>query len=177
MREPKPVLRMAETPRGAGVDGVESSVGWAKSPSDVPIIGSQTGSQSSVGWASLRVPIIDSQTGSRTGPQTGPQVGSQTTSEMGTAQGAFAHPTELTPDWVCEVLSPATARTDRVLKMPLYAAFGVGHLWLIDPGLQTLEVFESQEGKWFLWGTFQENDTVSAPPFDALHFNLGRLWP
>nr|VFK52008.1 MAG: Putative restriction endonuclease [Candidatus Kentron sp. TUN] len=84
---------------------------------------------------------------------------------------------ELTPDWVCEVLSPSTARTDRVLKMPLYAAFGVGHLWLIDPGLQTLEVFESQEGKWFLWGTFQENDTVSAPPFDALHFNLGRLWP
>ncbi|WP_321162839.1 Uma2 family endonuclease [Methylohalobius crimeensis] len=28
---------------------------------------------------------------------------------------------ELAPDWVCEVLSPATARTDRVIKMPIYA--------------------------------------------------------
>nr|VFK20974.1 MAG: Endonuclease, Uma2 family (restriction endonuclease fold) [Candidatus Kentron sp. LFY] len=84
---------------------------------------------------------------------------------------------ELAPDWVCEVLSPSTARMDRVLKMPLYAQFGVGHLWLLDPKLQTLEVFESREDKWFLWGTFQENDTVAAAPFDALSFGLGALWP
>nr|VFK28027.1 MAG: Endonuclease, Uma2 family (restriction endonuclease fold) [Candidatus Kentron sp. MB] len=84
---------------------------------------------------------------------------------------------EIVPDWVCEVLSPSTARTDRVSKMPLYAGFGVGHLWLIDPELQTLEVFELREGKWLLWETFEENDTVSAPPFHALRFDLGRLWP
>jgi Uma2 family endonuclease len=35
---------------------------------------------------------------------------------------------ELAPDWVCEVLSPGTARKDRVLKMPLYARYGVQHL-------------------------------------------------
>jgi len=40
---------------------------------------------------------------------------------------------EMAPDWVCEVLSPATARTDRILKLPRYAAAGIAHCWLIDP--------------------------------------------
>ncbi len=39
----------------------------------------------------------------------------------------------LPPDWICEVLSPGTARTDRADKMPIYAEYGVSFLWLIDP--------------------------------------------
>nr|VFJ49329.1 MAG: Endonuclease, Uma2 family (restriction endonuclease fold) [Candidatus Kentron sp. FW] len=84
---------------------------------------------------------------------------------------------EIAPDWVCEILSPGNARLDRVVKMPLYAEFQVGHLWLLDPKLQTLEVFRLQEGKWLLWETFQENDPVAAPPFESMHFDLGVLWP
>ncbi|MBT8420313.1 MAG: Uma2 family endonuclease [Gammaproteobacteria bacterium] len=85
--------------------------------------------------------------------------------------------TEIAPDWVCEILSPSNARLDRVVKMPLYAQFGVGHLWLLDPKLQTLEVFALQENKWLLWETFKENDEVTTPPFEAMRFNLGVLWP
>jgi Uma2 family endonuclease len=55
---------------------------------------------------------------------------------------------ELTPDWICEVLSPSTARTDRAEKLPIYAAAGVHHAWLIDPDLRTLEAFENLEGRW-----------------------------
>lgn len=47
----------------------------------------------------------------------------------------------VSPDWVCEVLSPATVRTDRVLKMPVNAKFGVASAWLIDPTFKTLEAF------------------------------------
>src|SRR5688572_12274295 len=49
---------------------------------------------------------------------------------------------ELTPDWVCEVLSPSTAALDRGDKRRVYAAFGVPHLWLVDPEAKTLEVYE-----------------------------------
>nr|VFK67377.1 MAG: Endonuclease, Uma2 family (restriction endonuclease fold) [Candidatus Kentron sp. UNK]VFK72733.1 MAG: Endonuclease, Uma2 family (restriction endonuclease fold) [Candidatus Kentron sp. UNK] len=84
---------------------------------------------------------------------------------------------EIAPDWVCEILSPSNARLDRTVKMPLYARFQVGYLWLLDPKLQTLEVFTRQEDKWLLWEAFQENDPVAAPPFDALRFDLGVLWP
>jgi hypothetical protein len=40
---------------------------------------------------------------------------------------------ELAPDRTCEVLSPSTARADRVLERHVYARQGVGHHWLIDP--------------------------------------------
>jgi hypothetical protein len=40
---------------------------------------------------------------------------------------------EVAPQWVCEVLSPGTARIDRVRKMPIYARENVDHIWLIDP--------------------------------------------
>lgn len=83
---------------------------------------------------------------------------------------------ELAPDWACEVLSPGTARKDRVKKMPIYAGTGVGHLWLLDPDQRTLEVYENAVGHWLLLGIFENEDEVAAVPFDAIAFNLGGLW-
>jgi Uma2 family endonuclease len=34
----------------------------------------------------------------------------------------------LPPDWICEILSPSTARLDRADKMPIYAAQGISFL-------------------------------------------------
>ncbi len=84
---------------------------------------------------------------------------------------------ELAPDWVCEVLSPGTARLDRVAKMPIYAEQEVSWLWLIDPDLRTLEVYELVAGRWQLDHTYEGNDAVRAKPFDAIEFSLGLLWP
>jgi Uma2 family endonuclease len=39
----------------------------------------------------------------------------------------------LAPDWICEVLSPATAAIDRVKKLSIYGREGVPHAWLVDP--------------------------------------------
>ncbi|MDP2811069.1 MAG: Uma2 family endonuclease, partial [Rhodocyclaceae bacterium] len=70
---------------------------------------------------------------------------------------------ELAPDWVCEILSPSTAKVDRAEKLPLYAAQGVRHAWLVDPDLRTLEVFENREGKWLLLTVLENDATVSQP--------------
>ena len=83
---------------------------------------------------------------------------------------------ETAPDWVCEVLSPRTARDDRVTKMPLYAKFGVGHLWLVDAILRTLEAYELRESRWSLLTTLKETDRVRLAPFDAIEFSLADLW-
>lgn len=84
---------------------------------------------------------------------------------------------ELAPDWVCEILSPATARTDRVVKLPLYAKYSVSHLWLIDPDQRILEVFELKQDGWLLLSALSEEDSVSMPPFEAISFPLSVLWP
>ena len=83
----------------------------------------------------------------------------------------------LPPDWVCEVLSPSTGQLDRVDKLPIYAEFGVSHAWLVDPEMQTLEVFALDHGRWRLECAFKSNDDVCAPPFQAISFSLGGLWP
>jgi Uma2 family endonuclease len=83
---------------------------------------------------------------------------------------------DLAPDWVCEILSPSTARTDRVLKMRIYAEQGVAHLWLMDPGLQTLETYGLESGRWVLLGSHAGEETVEAPPFEGLALALPEVW-
>ncbi len=82
----------------------------------------------------------------------------------------------LPPDWICEILSPSTARLDRADKMPIYAAQGILFLWLIDPDTRTLEVFVLRDGHWLLDHVYQQDDKVSAVPFDAIAFPLAGLW-
>jgi Uma2 family endonuclease len=83
---------------------------------------------------------------------------------------------DLPPDWVCEVLSPSTARFDRVQKLPIYAIHGVGHLWLIDPATRTLEVFRLEQRRWVMLAAYGDDAIVRAEPFDAIELDLLRLW-
>jgi len=83
---------------------------------------------------------------------------------------------ELAPDWVAEVLSPATACKDRVLKMPLYAEFGIKYCWLIDPDLRTLEAYVNEGGRWVVLGTWADDDVADIAPFEAVPFELAALW-
>ena len=79
------------------------------------------------------------------------------------------NPLTIVPDWACEVLSPTTARDDRVLKLPSYASSGVPWVWLVDPILHTIEVFETDpKGKPTLVLTAKENDARVLPPFDEV---------
>lgn len=80
------------------------------------------------------------------------------------------------PDWLCEVLSPSTSRLDRTGKLPVYAREGVGHVWLLDPLQQTLEVYRLLDGQWLLVSTHAEADRVRAEPFDELELDLSELW-
>ena len=80
------------------------------------------------------------------------------------------------PDWVCEVISPSTGRIDRSGKMRIYAREGVSHLWLVEPRLETLEVYRLEGGRWIVVGTHAGDDAVRAEPFDAVELQLGRWW-
>jgi hypothetical protein len=80
------------------------------------------------------------------------------------------------PAWVCEVISPSTGRIDRSRKMRIYAREGVGHLWFVEPQLQTLEVYRLEWGRWVVIATHAGDDTVRAEPFDAVDLRLERWW-
>ena len=82
----------------------------------------------------------------------------------------------LAPDWVCEVVSPDSARKDRMLKLPKYVEFGVAWAWLMDPVQQLIEVFQADNGRWVLVGSFMGDDVARIPPFDAVQLDLSAFW-
>lgn len=83
---------------------------------------------------------------------------------------------ELAPDWVCEVVSPTTVRLDRVRKMPVYAREHVGHLWLVDPLMRTLEVYRLEGQRWVVASTHGGNESVRAEPFETIELDMSRWW-
>ena len=80
------------------------------------------------------------------------------------------------PDWVCEILSPSTARSDRMKKMPIYADVGVKHLWLADPANRSLETYELRAGQWTLLATYGDEGEAAILPFEAVPLPLAELW-
>ena len=82
----------------------------------------------------------------------------------------------LAPDWVCEILSPSTEALDRGKKLQRYAREGVGHVWLIEPLRQTLEVLWLVSGTWDRLALHEGSAKVRVPPFDAIELELGALW-
>jgi len=84
---------------------------------------------------------------------------------------------ELAPDWICEVLSKSTESIDRNEKLPIYAAHGVAHVWLIDPIAHTLEVYTlGDDARWREVRMYEGDARVRAAPFEAIELDLGGLW-
>lgn len=82
----------------------------------------------------------------------------------------------LPPDWVCDVPSRATSRSDRSEKLPIYARDGVKHAWLVDPMDRTLEVLRLDGGRWSILAVHRDDEQIRAEPFDAIELDLGVLW-
>jgi len=80
------------------------------------------------------------------------------------------------PDWVCEVLSPGTARHDRGPKMRSYAAAAVAHLWLVDPIARTIETHRLGGSQWMVAGTHDGTAAFRAEPFEELALDPTRWW-
>jgi Uma2 family endonuclease len=83
----------------------------------------------------------------------------------------------IAPDWICEVLARSTETVDRTKKLPIYAAHGVRHVWLIDPIAKTLEVHSlGDDRRWRDVRVYEGNGRVRVDPFAAIELDLAALW-
>jgi Uma2 family endonuclease len=82
----------------------------------------------------------------------------------------------LPPDWICEILSPSTEEHDRETKMPIYAAHGVRHAWLIDPIARVLEAYDLDGRRWSAPAFYRGDVRARLAPFEAVELDLSILW-
>jgi len=80
------------------------------------------------------------------------------------------------PDWICEILSPSTAKLDRAKKLGIYAREGVRHAWLVEPVARLLEVLRLEGGHWTIVATHVDAEVVRAEPFAEVELELSALW-
>ena len=83
---------------------------------------------------------------------------------------------ELSPDWVCEVLSQSTRALDRGAKLRVYAEHGVSHVWLVEPLDRLLEVLRLDGASYRIMQSATGAETVRLEPFDAIELELAVLW-
>jgi len=80
------------------------------------------------------------------------------------------------PDLIVEILSPGTARRDRVAKLNAYARRGVCDYWLVDPEARTLEALELTESAYRLVSALGADEVFRPRLFPDLVIPLAELW-
>ena len=80
------------------------------------------------------------------------------------------------PDLIVEVISPGTARNDRVRKLRIYAEFGVQHYWLLDPENRSLEVLELRDGIYAITHALAEDESFQPTLFPGLTLSLNEIF-
>jgi Uma2 family endonuclease len=80
------------------------------------------------------------------------------------------------PDWIIEILSPATSKMDVQLKYDLYERFGVREYWIVEPTDGIILVYKLDEnGKYFNSDRYAKGD-MAKTIFDDLLIDLGEVF-
>ncbi|MFX3625103.1 MAG: Uma2 family endonuclease [Ectobacillus sp.] len=80
------------------------------------------------------------------------------------------------PSLIVEVLSPSTAKNDRVKKYNSYQKFGVKEYWIVDPVNETVEVYVLEDGIYQRWNAFGIEDAISSKQFEYLEVSAEDLF-
>ena len=76
------------------------------------------------------------------------------------------------PALAVEIVSEHSARTDRMLKLQLYARAGVREYWIVTPWPSLVEVLLLQDGKYQVYGVYGKDNVLVSPSFPELKVDL-----
>ena len=80
------------------------------------------------------------------------------------------------PDFVVEILSPKTAKLDRINKRHVYARSGVQELWIVDPEQKRIEVYFLSKDAATPAAVYGETDQFESAVFPGLRFNAAKIF-
>jgi Uma2 family endonuclease len=79
------------------------------------------------------------------------------------------------PDIVVEILSPSTAKRDKMSKMTTYAKHGIPEYWIVDPSNGYLELYQLEKDRYTLANIFAEKDSVSSRILHCVSFTMQEI--
>lgn len=81
------------------------------------------------------------------------------------------------PDLVVEVLSPATARYDKIIKLSLYQRAGVPEYWIADPVSRSASVYTLKNGVYQSPTVYGSDASIPVGALDACQVDLSTVFP
>jgi Uma2 family endonuclease len=81
------------------------------------------------------------------------------------------------PDLVVEVLSPATARYDKIIKLSLYQRAGVPEYWIADPVSRSVSVYTLKNGVYQSPAVYGSNASIPVSVLGACQVDLSTVFP
>jgi len=79
------------------------------------------------------------------------------------------------PDMVIEVISPSSAKYDRVLKFRKYQKAGVREYWIVDPEIKTVQVNILENGH-YVTSVFDETDKAPVTVLEGCEIDLAGVF-
>ena len=79
------------------------------------------------------------------------------------------------PDMVIEILSPSTARYDKITKFNKYLESGVREYWIVDPESKTVAVNILDDGK-YITHAYNANDMVKVHVLEGCVIDLNEVF-
>jgi Uma2 family endonuclease len=81
------------------------------------------------------------------------------------------------PNLVIEIISPATAERDLVIKRQLYGMYGVQEYWIVDPEAISIEVLTYQGAGLETWERFLADGVLTSPALPGLQMKVSQVIP
>lgn len=80
------------------------------------------------------------------------------------------------PDMIIEILSPSTARHDRLIKLGEYQRAGVREYWIVSPDEKTVQVFLLDNGLLFPYEVYGKTEVAKVNVLDGCFIELAKAF-
>lgn len=80
------------------------------------------------------------------------------------------------PDLIIEILSPASARYDRLIKFSLYQRAGVREYWIVDPSTRTVSVYTLEDGAYHAATVYSSDLSAPVGVLDDCNIDLSTVF-
>ena len=80
------------------------------------------------------------------------------------------------PDLVVEIISPGSAKRDRIIKRKIYALHGVKEYWLVHPEKEQVQVLRREKGDFQRMADLNREDVLTTPMLSGLEIPLVNIF-